>query len=105
MSNMLQRLLTPKRKQKMTMLKSLLISIKKPKRRPTTKTPSLKLEDKFLSKVSSLMVDKLENWLLTKQIQLQFQLQLPLPLLQKKKKRKKLYFKIQKIHINQRQSP
>ena len=56
------------------MSRRLLISIKKPKRRPTTKIPPLKPVDKFKSKMNSLMVTKPVSLLLPRRNQLLLQL-------------------------------
>jgi len=117
LSNMLKRMLRHKRKQKLITLNKSTISTNKLLKRPTTKTPSLKPEDKFQFKESSLMVDKLKSLLLTKQIQLQQLqllqllqpslpklLQLSLLTLLQQRPWKKLFFKIQKIHINKKLS-
>ena len=114
LSNMLKRMLRHKRKQKLITLNKSTISTNKLLKRPTTKTPSLKPEDKFQFKETSLMVDKLKSLLLTKQIQLQLLqplqptllqlLQPSLPTLLQQRPWKKLFFKIQKILINKKLS-
>ena len=84
-------------KQKTSMSHKSRTSIKKLKRRPTTKTPSPKPEDKFQSKESSPMVTKPESLPLTKLTQLQLhQLLQPRLLTLPHQKRRKLLFKTQK---------
>jgi hypothetical protein len=110
-----------RKKLKLTMLKSLLISIKKLKRRPTRKTPKLKQRDKFRSKMNLPMVAKTKSLLFLKRNQQKLQLQpqqlqplqpplplqpllLPVPPPQKKKKKKKFYLKTQKDHTMKKPS-
>jgi len=77
------------------MSRRLLISIKKPKRRPTTKIPPLKPVDKFKSKMNSLMVTKPVSLLLFRRNQLLLQL----------RKTIKLFHIPHLNHTNKRKNP
>jgi len=82
-------------KQKINMSRRLLISIKKPKRRLTTKIPPLKPVDKFKSKMNSLMVTKPVSLLLLRRNQLLLQL----------RKTIKLFHIPHLNHTNKRKNP
>jgi hypothetical protein len=86
-----------KRKQKTSLSHKSKTSMQKLKRRPTTKIPSPKPEDKFQSKESSPTVTKTESLPSTKPTQLQLHQPLqPRPPMLLHQKRKKLLFKTQK---------